>query len=317
MRWLPARSKWFPVMPAKKQFDPASSAFYVGPAMFRSRKTVLSPDWRDLLRASRLDSVDGAYAVTLGQVITRSSSTEVRRITLGTEEERQRVIFLKKYWVTRPSQLWSGMLRGTFFGRSKARREFENLAMLRRWGMDAPEPVAYGEERQARWLLRSYLISAGVPEPMPLDIFVRDRLPPRSGPDPTGIRRNLVESLARVTRRLHEHRFVHHDYFWRNIILSGECFDHFWLIDAHKGRRWRIRERQARATDLAALDAPAIPYFRRAERLRFFLAYCGRPRLDKDARQLLRMTLQLAEPMRAKQRKRVEDENPARRVAGV
>ena len=40
----------------------------------------------------------------------------------------------------------SGALRGTFFGRSKARREFRNLWRLRRWGLDAPAPVAFGEE---------------------------------------------------------------------------------------------------------------------------------------------------------------------------
>jgi tRNA A-37 threonylcarbamoyl transferase component Bud32 len=287
--------------------------------MLRSRKVVLSPDWRDLLQAHHLDSVDGVYGLTTGQIITRRDSTEVRRLILGTEGGQQRVVFLKKYWITRPSQLWNGMLRGTFFGRSKAWREFQNLARLRRWGLDAPEPVAFGEERQARCLRRSFLISAGVPDPVPLDTFIRERLPPPAGPVPTGIRRTLLESLARATRRLHEHQFVHHDYFWRNIILSSERFDRFWLIDTHKGCQWRIREQHARATDLAALDAPAIPYFRRTERLRFFLAYCGRPRLDPDARQLLRMTLRLAEPMREKQRERVEDDNDnaARRVTGM
>jgi tRNA A-37 threonylcarbamoyl transferase component Bud32 len=235
----------------------------------------------------------------------------VRRIEL-TAGGRPRVVFLKKYWVVRPSQLWSGMLRGTFFGRSKARREFENLATLRRWGLDAPEPVAFGEERRARWLLRSFLISAGVPNPTSLDIFIRDRLPAKTAPDPAGIRSALLKSLALATRRLHEHRFVHHDYFWRNIILSEGRLDHFWLIDAHKGRRWRLLERRARAMDLAALDAPAVSYFRRTERLRFFLAYCGRPRLDRAARRLARTTLRLAEPMRAKQRQRVDNVIAAR-----
>ena len=99
--------------------------------------------------------------------------------------------------------------------------------------------------------------------------------------------------------------------------MSKEQFDRFWVIDAHKGCQWHLRERHARATDLAALDAPAIPYFSRTERLRFFLAYCGRERLDSEARQLLRMTLRLAEPMRGKQRKRIEDDNAARRMTGL
>src|SRR6185503_3363450 len=111
-----------------------------------------------------------------------------------------------------------------------------------------------------------------------------------------------------------EHRFVHHDYFWRNIILSDERVDRFWLIDAHKGCRWRAWERSARAADLAALDATAIPYFRRTERLRLFLTYCGQKKLDPNARRLLRVTLRLAEPMREKQRMRVEDLKGASRI---
>src|SRR5690349_5496103 len=257
----------FPVMTCLRRNNSTLGrwAVYFDPAMLQSCKTVLSPEWRELLHGFRLDSVAGVYGTAVGQVITRSGSTEVRRIHLEVEGGQPRVIFVKKYWVARPAQLWSGMFRGTFFGKSKARREFENLSKLRRWGLDAPEPIAFGEERQARWLLRSYLISAGVPNPMPLDIFIREHLPSRSAGNPGVIRRKLLDALALATRRLHEHQFVHHDYFWRNIILSGEHLDRFWLIDAHKGRRWRMREEHGRATDLAALDAPALFYFRRTE----------------------------------------------------
>jgi len=318
MRWFRTASKLFSGTRASKNSSTVDSgAVYFNTAMLRTCKTVLSPGWRNLLEAYRLDSVAGVYGATVGQVVTRSGSTEVRRISLEMEGGQTRVIFLKKYWVTRPSQLWSGMLRGTFLGRSKARREFENLAKLRHWGLDAPEPIAFGEEREVRWLLRSYLISASVPSPMPLDIYVRERLPGKKSEDPGGIRRTLLESLAGATRRLHDHQFVHHDYSWRNIILSGERLDRFWLIDAHKGRQWRVRAQHARATDLAALDAPAPLYFRRTERLRFFLKYCGQQRLDPAARRLLRMILRLAEPMRAKQRKRVQDVKAAQRVTEV
>ena len=119
-------------------------------------------------------------------------------------------------------------------------------------------------------------------------------------------RRTLVENLAAYTRRLHERHFVHHDYFWRNILLTGRSLEHFFLIDAHKGRTWRTwEERRARARDLAALDAPAPHFFRRSERLRFFLLYRGRRTLDSADKALLRQTLRLAEPMRERQLRRV------------
>ena len=273
--------------------------------MLRREKTVVVPEFQVLLREQGLDNVEGVYRHATGDVVTQSGTTEVRRVTLDSILDTP-IIFIKKYWVTRPAQLWSGMLRGTFFGRSKVRSEFANLLQLREWRLDAPEPIAYGEERKGGWLVRSFLISRSVPNPKPLHVFIRDALADRATGESRCVRRELVDKLAAYTLRLHEHQFVHHDFFWRNILLSGDSLDHFFLIDAHKGRKWLPwKERRSRAEDLAALDAPAPRFFRRAERLRFFLLYRKHRRLDQDDKALLRLVLQLAEPMREKQLRRV------------
>jgi len=273
--------------------------------MLHRAKTVVAPGWEALLRAHGLDSVEGVYGLQAGEIYTRSGSTEVRRVQLGAGTEA-RDVFIKKYWIGRPSQLWSGMFRGTLLGVPKARREFENLRLLRSWRIDAPEPVAFGEERRAGWVMRSFLISEAVPESMPLHGFIRDRLCALGGAEARRQRLELILNLAGYTRRLHEHRFVHHDYFWRNILLSGARTERFFLIDAHKGRHWHAGEAsRARARDLAALDSAAPRFFRRTERLRFFLLYHGQPRLDPVSKSLLRRALHLAAPMREKQLRRV------------
>jgi hypothetical protein len=275
--------------------------------MRRTDKLVIAPGWESLLRAQRWDRVASVFELNAGLVVTHSGSTEVRRLTVG-EGPTLRILFLKKYWVNRPAQLWSGMFRGTFFGWSKVRREYENLARLRRWGLDAPPPVAYGEERCTRWLLRSCLLSEGVPDPRSLDLFIRDDLPALPPAEQRCRRRELALRLADYTRRLHDHRFVHHDYFWRNIILTGKSLDRFHPIDAHKGRCWRPWEaNRCRAKDLAALDAPAPQFFRRTERLRFFLAYSGHTRLTVADKQLIRRALGQAGPLRESQLQRVRD----------
>src|SRR6188768_1768123 len=102
--------------------------------MLLRTKTVMTHGWDAILRTHSLDTVEGVYRIGSGQVVTHSGSTEVRRVNVGSGSDI-RTIFIKKYWVTKPFQLWSGMFRGTFFGRSKARREFQNLARLRAWGM--------------------------------------------------------------------------------------------------------------------------------------------------------------------------------------
>ena len=246
-------------------------------------KLVVAPEWWPVLQTRRLDTVAAVYACDAGTVVAHSRSTEVRRVELG-----HRVVFIKKYWVTKPSQIISGVTRGAVFGKSKVRREFDNLTRLRAWGLDAPAPVAYGEERRAGCLVRSCLISEAIPDARGLHVLIRE-----------GYRD--VTKLADYVRRLHDHHFIHCDLFWRNILVSGNTLDRFYLIDAHKGGY----RRGCRADDLAALDAPAPAFFRRTERLRFFLRYLNHTGLTAADKALARRVLKLAAPLRDKQLSRV------------
>jgi tRNA A-37 threonylcarbamoyl transferase component Bud32 len=239
-------------------------------------------DWQPLLRAHGLETVAAVYALDDGQVVTHTHTTEVRRVELG-----DRAVFIKKYWVTKASQIISGVTRGAVFGKSKVRREYENLARLRAWGFDAPVPVAYGEERRAGCLVRSCLISEAIPDARGLHVLIREG-------------HRDVAKLADYIRRLHEHHFIHCDLFWRNILVPGNALDRFYLIDAHKGgyRRGSV------AQDLAALDAAAPWFFRRTERLRFFLRYRQHQRLTAGDKTVLRCVLRLAKPLRETQLRR-------------
>jgi len=271
----------------------------------KRNQVVTAPDWQALLHARQLESVEAVYALQTGTVLKPGATTEVRRLE-WLDHGLRRELYVKKYWYPTSGDRWSGFHRGTFLGVSKVRREFENLARLRAWGLDAPAPVAYGEERRAGWLHRSFLISEGIYDPLSLDLFIRDRLPALPTSEQRQWRRELIARLADYTRRMHEHRFVHHDFFWRNILLSGPSLAHFFLIDSHKGCCWNPwMEQRCRAKDLATLDAPAPLFFRRTERLRFFLHYRGQRRLMPADKHLLRLILRVAEPMRSAQLQRV------------
>ena len=191
---------------------------------------------------------------------------------------------------------------------SKARREFNNLNLLRACGLDAPAGIAFGEERRAGFVVRAFLISEGVANPQPLDLLIRDWLPIQPTSEQRHWRAELIRRLADYTRRLHAQRFVHHDYFWRNIILTGTSLEHFALIDAHKGRVWPAwAEQRSRAKDLATLDAPAPAFFRRTERMRFLLAYLGKKKLAAADKEFLRRVSAIAEPLRDRQLRRVRE----------
>ncbi len=245
-------------------------------------------------RLPGLDSVAAVFALREGEIITKTGTTEVRRVGR---------LFIKKYWVTHPNQILSGATRGAVFGKSKVRREFENLVWLRAHGFDAPAPVAYGEERRAGCLVRSCLISEAAPGAQGLDAIVRSQAQSKAecrphAPPQSASLRGLLQTLADHVRRLHDAGFFHRDLFWRNILVAG---DRFYLIDAHKGGY----RRGSRAQDLATLDAPAPAFFRRTERLRFLLRYLQRERLTPADKRLAREILRLAAPLREKQISRV------------
>jgi tRNA A-37 threonylcarbamoyl transferase component Bud32 len=272
---------------------------------------MIAPEWQERLRQRGLLTVDAVYRFHEGTILKGGpqSATELRRVEFR-DAAQNHVLYIKKHWYRSARLRWSGFYRGTFFGTAKVRREYENLARLREWGLDAPSPVAYGEERHGGWLHRSFLISEGVPAPLSLDLFIRDVLPTLSPSERRRQQEELALALADYTRRMHEHRFVHHDYYWRNILLNGKSLAHFFLIDSHKGRCWHWGESAGRAKDLATLDSPAPWYFRRSERLRFFLAYRGHTRLTPADKVLLRLVLKLAEPMRPGQLNRVHRARP-------
>jgi tRNA A-37 threonylcarbamoyl transferase component Bud32 len=271
--------------------------------MFHGDHVFAQPDWEPLLREHGLFSTAAFHACRDGVVVRQGTGSEVLRLELNGANP-PRTLFLKKQWIANSAQFRGRIFRGTVFGITRVRREFENLQRLREWGLNAPAPVAYSEERRFAWLMRSSLLTEGVPNPMGLDLFIRDILPAFPPEERRRHRRELIHRLAEVTRRLHDHQFCHRDFFWRNIVLADARLDRLYVLDMPRGFVWR-EPLTGRAFDLAALDAPAIAYFRRTDRLRFFLAYIGHARLTADDKRLIRLTLDLAGPARKRQLRHV------------
>ena len=267
------------------------------------------PGWESLLREHDLFSTAAFHACREGMVVRKGTGSEVLRLELnGTGPPR--TLFLKKQWIANSAQFRNRIFRGTVFGMTRVRREFENLQRLRDWGLNAPAPVAYSEERRFAWLMRSSLLTEGVPNPVGLDLFIRDHLPALPPGEQRRQRRELIHRLAEVTRRLHEHQFCHRDFFWRNIVLAEVRLDRLYVLDMPRGYLWQ-EPLMGRAIDLAALDAPAIPFFRRTDRLRFFLAYVEHKRLTEEDKKLIRIVLQLAGPARKRQLRHVRSSEAA------
>ena len=94
------------------------------------------------------------------------------------------------------------------------RREFTNLAWLRRQGFEAAEPLLAGYVQKGSRLLAQMLITVRVERAGGLRTLLEDGLrDPLRGP--------ALEQLARTAGALHSRGFLHGDLYPRNLLHSG------------------------------------------------------------------------------------------------
>nr|MBP8185805.1 heptose kinase [Pseudomonas sp.] len=90
--------------------------------------------------------------------------------------------------------------------------------------------------------------------------------------------------LAQATRTLHDQHFTHNDLKWRNLLVNAQA--QLFFIDCPSGSFWWGPVLSYRIVkDLACLDKVAKLQLSRTQRLRFYLQYCRRARLNSADKQ--------------------------------
>lgn len=232
---------------------------------------ILNPAYAAL--AVDFASLEAVFALS-GERLTSDPLSEVIRI------ERDGVrYYVKRYWGA-----GKGLRR--YLGRPRVKAEWQNLKLFAKWGIATAEIVAHGLERRNGAFLRGAVITRELPGTLDLAYVSREqpgRLADRFWLD------GISRQLACATRTLHDHNFTHNDLKWRNLLVNetGDLF----LIDCPTGSFWwgpLLRYRIDK--DLACLDKVASQVLSRSQRLRFFLQYLGRARLNAaDKRQVRRI----------------------------
>lgn len=237
----------------------------------------LNPDHSDaearlfasLVRVFRLD----------GKPITASPLSEVLRVEAAG----------KRYYVKRYHR--AGKHLQAWIGDSRVEAEWKNLRRFADWGIPTARVVAHGQERRWGRFARGALVTEEIPRTMDLaelarvsDPRLRDR----------GWVAELSRQLAAATRVMHAHRFAHNDLKWRNLLVDDQR--RLYLIDCPAGKTWWgpfLRHRIVK--DLACLDKVAKYQLSRTRRLRFYLDYLGKPRLEAADKKQLRHILRYFE----------------------
>ncbi|MES2821023.1 MAG: lipopolysaccharide kinase InaA family protein [Pseudomonadota bacterium] len=210
-----------------------------------------------------------------GDPVTRDPLSEVIRV-----EHAGVRYYVKRYWGA-----GKGLRR--CLGRPRVKAEWQNLEHFARWGIPTAPIVGFGLERRAGLFVRGALITRELERTEDMAVLAR-RDDPRLG-DARWVD-GVSRQLAQATRTLHDHHFTHNDLKWRNLLVSdqGELF----LIDCPTGTFWwgpLLRYRIIK--DLACLDKVAKYHLSTTQRLRFYLQYRQRQRLNAADKRRIRQVV--------------------------
>jgi tRNA A-37 threonylcarbamoyl transferase component Bud32 len=243
--------------------------------------------------AARFADLDAVFALE-GEIVAKDSTTRTVRVELDG----------RRYYVKRYHGLGKKPLR-RWFGTPRVQLEWENLQRFADWGIPTARLVAYGLESQGGRFVRGALITAEIPDTTDLGKLARShdprlktqfqrRLTPASSALSEAAEaksqswwHGVSAQIADIARRMHSRRFVHGDLKWRNLLVDGS--GKIFLIDCPSGGFWWPPFLQYRIVkDLACLDKVAKRQLSRTQRLRFYLDYAQKKRLDDADKRRIR-----------------------------
>jgi tRNA A-37 threonylcarbamoyl transferase component Bud32 len=265
----------------------------------------IEPAYRERLRRARLDSTERVLKCIGDQIVAWSRSTDAVRADLPPEAGGG-TVFIKRYHHPRWRKRIKVMLRGTFFGRSRARAEFDELKRMLDQGAPMVRPVAFGERRILHFLRSSFLMTEGVTDAVSLMAFAQQQGGPQGITLPPAVRRAFVVSLGRCIGDLHGRGVVHGALFWRNVLVRRPGPDRFDFVFLDAPARKRRSGAKANGCvpsgavgDLACLAAMATEFCSQTEMVRFLRSYLGVRRLHSRHKLLARTVMAAARPLRA------------------
>lgn len=219
-------------------------------------------------------SLDSVFALE-GEVITQSRLCTVSRVKLDGH-----TYYIKKYHKSAEGLSLLAPL-------SKGRREWRNLLAFKQWGLPAAELAAYGEQSRWQFPRKAIVITRGIEQAPDLAHLYNTAAAELR--DDRWVRA-VSGQVAHATRVMHQHKFAHNDWKWRNILARNtEAGPEIFMIDCPAGQHWTWPFFEyRRIKDLACLDKVANKVLSRTQRLRFYLDYCERNRLTADDKTVIR-----------------------------
>lgn len=261
----------------------------------------IRPGYEDLLHHAGLTSLESVLAYRSDGQLDKPGLAPWRQrlcLRLPGSHDREAVLYVKRYKNPPLAAQRARWLAG-YWNHGTAWIEWRWLRQLAADNVAAATPVAFGESLVGRWERASALVTGAVEG---------ESLERWAARCPTRCSRARVTALAEFIRRFHRLGYVHRDLYWAHVFVTVEDdgADRFSLIDLHRVRRPRWRQRRWRAKDLAALNYSApVHVVTRADRVRFLRGYLGVRRLGRVGKQWARRVQQKTARIARHDQKRV------------
>ena len=228
----------------------------------------------EVAAAEHFADLDAVFALE-GVIVAKDSLTLTVRVEIDGH----------RYYIKRYHGLGKKPLK-RWLAKPRVQLEWENLQRFAEWGIPTARLVACGLERRGGIFVRGALITEEIPGTTDLARLARAGDPLFKS---QSWRDGVSVQIADIARRLHERRFAHGDLKWRNLLVDGA--GKVFLIDCPSGGFWFPPFLEYRIVkDLACLDKAAKRHLSRTQRLRFYLEYARKKKLDTaDKRRIRRI----------------------------
>ncbi len=251
-------------------------------------------------------SVDDVLACSSQDVAALSQSSDVVRVPIDAAIGGPDAIFVKRYLYKRLGQRIKQMFRGTLFGKSRARKEYEFLLEMCRRNVPTVRPIAYGERRRGAFLWASFVITQGIDGFQSLDLFALAHL--HHEKLSRSKKQTLIGELGEMIRHMHDAGVRHGGFYWRNILIAtspNDGFDFLLLDPDTHARLFDSPVPQADAiADLSEFVASAMALGMRGGFLRLMKAYFQMDKLGAEQKRFIASVVkQAAELAPAEQRR--------------
>ncbi|MBN1974287.1 MAG: hypothetical protein JW787_11650 [Sedimentisphaerales bacterium] len=238
-------------------------------------------DFELSFRKLGLTSIESVFAFDTAKNLTKKNLASFRsRLQFEISSPRSTTLFLKRY----DNPPITVQLKNWFSGRGRKSLgflEYETSEKLRRAGINTPKTIAYGQQWNSIFEKRSFFITEKIPDAEAIERKLPDCFQGKPAPENLRLRRKFISNLAKFIKKFHETNYRHRDLYLSHIFYSNK--DDFYLIDLARAFRPFILKRRFQIKDIAQLyySAPG-KHFSRTDRMRFYLDYTGRRKLNPD-----------------------------------